>query len=68
MIHTATALTSDVFPAFCRPTRESSISCLKNKLVEDIIVMSKPFTRHVYKETCCIVLNIGVCSNILLGS
>jgi hypothetical protein len=32
LMHTATALTSDVFPAFCNPTRESSISCLKNKL------------------------------------
>lgn len=29
---TAMALTSEVFPAFWRPTRESSISCLKNKL------------------------------------
>jgi hypothetical protein len=29
---TAIALTREVFPAFCKPTRESSISCLKNKL------------------------------------
>lgn len=30
---TAMVLTRDVFPAFWRPTRESSISCLKNKLI-----------------------------------
>lgn len=29
---TAMALTRDVFPAFWRPMRESSISCLKNRL------------------------------------
>jgi hypothetical protein len=29
---TAIVLTREVFPAFCKPTRESSISCLKNKL------------------------------------
>jgi hypothetical protein len=35
LMHTATALTRDVFPAFCRPTKESSISCLKNKLKKE---------------------------------
>lgn len=34
---TAMALTSEVFPAFCKPTRESSISCLKNKLKRNIV-------------------------------
>jgi hypothetical protein len=39
LMHTATALTSDVFPAFCNPTRESSISCLKNKLEKKQILL-----------------------------
>lgn len=50
-ILTAMALTRDVFPAFWRPIRESSISCLKNKL-KCTLINSKKELRSQKVELC----------------
>lgn len=42
---TATTFTSEVFPAFWRPIRDSSISCLKKRLHHKIMSVKTPLKR-----------------------